>query len=301
MIALKKSVISSTLIILILINLVISQQTIQVQQQQTQEKEGFFSKYLGFLLSPLFWGIVIFIAFGILIVIGIFFLIKWLIKFIKNQNDIYYRLKNDRIKLSKIQKSYPSKHFWKVNKNIPIRLVKRNQLGKISVSDIIGYHRGDYTSHEGNIIISLNLKDKKKWFVFPITDILVIPDREKIIINQIKKNKADDTLITIDNLPRARDIIQFNSNEILIFAESLSFSGLFLTPVLRTEDNKIMDLSIPVYHTLREAVLNDYMYEQVNSFAVLSKKATEINPYLRSITKLQDASQNVDVTTLDKK
>lgn len=297
----KKSVgLMPLLILLLIISFVSSAQTIQVQENPPPEKKSFFSTYFGFLKSPLFWWIIIIIIIVIILLICFFFFVRWLVKFLKSRNDIFWKLKSERISLSRLQKSYPSSHFWKVYKNTPIRLVKKSDDGKMILTEPIGYHRGDYTSHEGNIIMNLNLKDKKKWFFFPVSDILVIPNKDKVEIKQIS-DKGKITTITIDNLPKAKDIIQFNPNEILIFAESLSQIGLFLTPVLKSKDNKIIDLSLPIYQTLKEVILGDYLYSQTGSFADLSKKGLEINPYIRSINKLQDSSSNVEIPSTDKK
>lgn len=296
----KKSVIFvSFIFILLIISFVNSAQTIQVQEDVAPKEEGWFNKYFSFVKSPLFWGILVLIFVVVIIILGIIFFISWLVRFFKERSDIYLKLKKDRIILSKIQKSYPSTHWWKVHKNTPIRLVNKSLNGKISISEPIGFHRGDYTTQEGNIIISLNLKGKKKFFVFPMIDMLIIPDKESVDIEQAKKEKGKDNKITINNLPRAKDMIQFNPNEILIFAESLTYVGIFLTPVLRTKDNRIMDMSLPVFHSLKEVVLNEYLYQQTNDFSVLAKKSMEINPNIRAITKTSDATQNVDIPTGD--
>jgi hypothetical protein len=301
MIGLKKSVIlMSFFLVLLLISFVNSAQTIQVQPETQPIKEGWASKYFGFLKSPLFWGILIFIILFVLIAIGLVFFISWLIRFFKERSDIYMKLKKERITLSKIQKRYPSTHFWRVEKNLPIRLVKKSFDGKIFLTEPIGFYRGDYTTQEGNIIISMNLKGKKKFFLFPMTDVLIIPDREKIEIEQEEKGKGEKNKITINNLPRAKDLVQFNPNEILIYAESLSYCGIFLTPVIRTKDNKIMDLSLPVFQSLKEVVMNEYLYFQANEFSALSKQAMNLNPQIRAIIKTGD-SQNVDIPTGEEK
>jgi uncharacterized membrane protein len=294
MVSVKKSVIFLT-IILLLVSFVSSVTTVQVQEQKPEEK-GWFSKYFGFLKSPLFWGVLILIIIIFLLILGLIFLIGKLLKYFKERSDIYVRLKSDRIKLSKIQKRYSSTHYWKVHKNTPIRLVKKTPDGKAFFTEPLGFYRGDYTTQEGNIIISLNLKSKKKYFLFPITDVLIIPDRKEINIEQSRKEGKKENKVVVENLPRAKDLIQFNPNEILIFAESLSYVGKFLTLVIRTKDDKIMDLSLPIFQSLKEVVMNDYLYEQTNEFVVLSKQAMNLNPNIRSIIKTGD-SQNVDIPT----
>lgn len=291
----KKSVITLSLIVIILlISIVSSATTIQVQEKTTPEKKSFFDTYFSFLKYPIFWYIIIGFFLFVIFLICIFFFVRWLIKFLKSRNDIFYKLKSERIHLSRIQKSYPSKHWWKVHKNTPIRLVKRSDDGKVTISEPIAYHRGDYYSHEGNLLINLNLKNKKKWFFFPVSDILIIPNKDKIEIEQ-KDEKGKPIKIIINNIPKAKDIIQFNSNEILLYAEGVSHIGLFLTPVLKTKDNKIMDLSLPIFQSLKDVILGDYLYSQTSDFSNLAKKSMDINPFIRSATKLQDAQQNVEI------
>ena len=281
--------------LLLFIPLVLSQTVVQVPQDQTNKKTSFFSTFFSFFKSPIFWWVIIIVAVIIAILVGIFFLVKWAVKYFKERNDIFWKLKSERIKLSKIQRRYPSsKHFLKVSKNVPIRLVRKEEDGHLTITSPIAYHRGDYSSHEGNIIISMNLRDNKKFFFFPITSLLVIPNREKVEIAQ-KDNKGKSIIITINNLPKARDVVQFNDNEILIFAESLSNVGQFYVPVLKAKDGKIIDLSMPTFQTLKEVVLSDFLYQQTSDFGNLAKKSMEINPWIRSMVKTSDSNQNIDV------
>jgi hypothetical protein len=289
----KKGVSFAFILLFLLIPFVYAQQVVQVQQEQAPVKKSFLSNAFGFLKSPIFWWIVIGLAIIIAIVIGLFFLVRWLVKFLKSRNDIFWRLKSERMKLAKIQRRYNSKAWFKVYKNTPIRLVKKEN-GHLFVSQPIAYHRGDYTTHEGNVVICMNLRDNKKFFIFPITDLLVIPNKEKVKITR-KNDKGKIEIITLDNLPQAKDIVQFNENEILIYADSLSNVGMFYVPVLKTKDGKIIDLSLPVYQSLREVVLGDYLYEQTDEFTKIAKKSMDINPNLRYATKLGDSSQSIEV------
>ena len=281
--------------LLLLISSVISQAVVQVPQDQTPKKTGLFSTTFSFFKSPIFWWIVIIVVIIIAILVGIFFLVKWLVQYFKERNDIFFKMKSERIKLSKIQKRYPSsKHFLKVSKNVPIRLVRKEEDGHLTITSPIAYHRGDYFSHEGNIIISMNLVGNKKFFLFPITSLLVIPNREKTEVFQ--KDKHGKVFNSIkDNLPKAKDIVQFNDGEILIFAESLSNVGQFYVPVLKTKDGKIVDLSMPTFQTLKEVVLTDFLYEQTDEFSKLAKKSMDLNPNLRYAIKSADNSQSVEI------
>ena len=285
-------------IILTLIIPLISSATVVVNTPPPEKKPSFFDTYFGFLLSPIFWGFVIFFIVFILILVAIFFIARWIIGFLKAKNNIFYQLRKDRIKLSKIHSRYDSKHWFKVQKNTPIRLVSKDT-GKLIVSQPIAFHRGDYTTHEGNVIISMNLKGNNKWFFFPLTSLLVIPNKESVDIVKKRKDKKDE-IITINNLPQAKDIIQFNLGEILIFAESLSSVGEFYVPVLKAKDGKIIDLSLPVYQSLKEVVLGDYLYQQTKDFVDLSKKGITMNPNMQYEIKTKDANTNVEVPQANK-
>jgi len=289
----KKSVSLVFIILLLLMPMVYSAQVVQVTEPAPAEKTSFLSTTFGFLKNPIFWYIIIGLVLLICFVVGLFFLVRWLVKFLKSRSDIFWKLRTERIKLAKIQRRYPSKSWYKVHKNTPIRLVKTEN-GHLSVSQPIAYHRGDYLTHEGNVVICMNLRNNKKWFFFPITDLLIIPNKEKIDITR-KNEKGKTETITIDNLPQAKDIVKFNEDEILIFAESLSNVGMFYVPVLKATDGKIIDLSLPVYQSLRDVILGEYLFSQTDEFVKVSRKSIDMNPSLRYQTKLGDSSGSVEV------
>lgn len=267
----------------------VSSQVIQVQESTTPEKKGFFS----FLSSPIFWYIVVGLIIFVVFLVILIFIFKAIIKYIKNRQDLFWRIKSERTKLAKIQRRYDSTHFFKIEKNTPIRLV-RKEGGKMIISSPIAYHRGDYSGHEGNIIIAMNLRENKKWFFFPVTSLLIVPNQEKVLIEQ-RDSKGERKVLIIDGLPRAKDIVQFNDREILIFAESLSNVGMFYVPVLKADDGKIVDLSLPVFRSLKDVAITEFLYEQTSDFSVIAKKTMDINPNLRFITKSQDNSSSVEI------
>jgi hypothetical protein len=289
----------SIILLMLLISIVSSAQVVQVQDQPPAEKKSFMSKTFGFLKSPIFWFIILGFVIFIVILLCIFFLIRWLVKFLKARNNIFFNLRSQRVKLSKIHKRYASStHFLKVEKNTPIRLVKQNN-GRVFVTEPIAYYRGDYVSHEGNVIISMNMRYNKKWFFLPITDILIIPNKERIEINQKDTKSGKVIKMEINNLPMAKDIVQFNEDEVLIYADSFSNIGSegneFYVPVLKAKDGKILDLSMPLFQSLKEVVLGDYLFEQTDDFSKLAKKSMDINPNIRAEMKVKDASQSVEI------
>jgi hypothetical protein len=286
--------------LLIFIPIVQAVQVVEVQQQPVvPEKKGIFASAWDFIksiiTSPIFWGALVFLVLFIVIAIIIYYVVKAIIKYFKEQKDVFYLMRNDRIRMAKIHRRYSSTHWWKVQKNAPIRLA-RKEGDNLIVSRPIAFHRGDYTTHEGNINISLNFRDKKKLYFFPETDLLIIPNRDIVKMKKKLSDNHEETVI-IKNIPTAKEIVRFNEDEILIFADSLSQVGRFFIPVLKTEDNKIIDLSLPVYHTLKEAMVDDYLYTQSSDFVTYSRKAVDMNPNVRINQKLADNNQNVEVET----
>lgn len=280
-------------IFLFLISIIsVSSQTI-VQVPQEQEPTNYFASAFGFLKNKVILSVIIIFALVIAFLVGIFFLVRWLITFLKKRNDMFYQLRRERIKLASTHRRYPVKAWLKVHKNVPIRLVKKEG-GKLHVSSPIGYYRGDYTTHEGNVVITMNIIGFKFWFVFPTTEVLIIPNREEVTIisNQSKKPKEKPQTF---KLPLAKDIIQFNENEVLIFAESISNSGLFFVPVLKSKEGKIIDLTLPTYDSMKSVALGEYLYSQTEDFTKLAKRGMEINPYIRAGIKVGDTSQNVEI------
>jgi hypothetical protein len=282
------------ILFVILIPIINAVQVVEVPQQQQPEKTGFWSSIKSVLKSKWFWGgILIFILIVIFLVI-VFFVVKFLIKYLKSRADIFFKLKTERIKLAKIQRRYPSKAWWRITRNVPIRLVKKDSEGKLYISKPFAYHRGDYVTHEGNVCISLNLDGYNRFIFFPITDLLIIPNKiEREILQKDEKGRLKK--ITVSDIPKAEKIIQFNENEILIYAESVNRIGLFLIPVLKSKDGKIIDLSLPVFQSLKEVVIEDYLYEMTDEFSKVAKKSIDLNPHIRSEIKLKDANTSVEV------
>lgn len=294
----KERLVGLILILFLLIPFVASQQVVQVAQPTQPEKSGgFLSGMFSVLKSPIFWGAVVIGALIIGFFVLVFFLVKWLVKYIKTRSDIFWRLRDERIKLAKIQRRFKANHFWKVQKNPAVRLVKINADGKPYITEPIGFYRGDYISNEGNITICMNLRDDKKWFFFPKTSLLVVPDKPRIEF-KIKTKDGKEKKVKIENLPKAKDIVRFNETEVLIYAEGFSLVGQevgFLVPVLRASDGRIVDLSLPVFQSLREVIIGNYLYEQTGEFVDVQKKAIHLNPDVQFKQKTADSSQSVEV------
>lgn len=292
----KKTSVIFLLIILLFLPITLSATTIQVNQQEEQQSKGFWAGFTNVLKSKIFWFVIVGFIIIIGILIGILFIVRWVVQFIKLKNDLFYQLKIKRIKLAKVHKTYPSSKFFKFKKNTPIRLVKINEHGKPIVTKPVAYHKGDYITHEGNIVIAFNMEHNKKWFFIPLTEILMIPNYDTI--SYVEKRGDSNKKIEIKNIPTARNIIQFNEDEILLYADSISNTGQFYVPVLKSKDGKIIDLSFPIYQKIKNVVIGDFLYEQTEEFSKVAKKSVDWNPYVRIGTKLGDTNQSVDSNKL---
>lgn len=295
----KKGVFFLVILILgtLLINFVSSQTIIQTQQPEPEQKAGFFSTLLGVISSPLFIGIVVV---G-LVIVGLTFLLAWviikIIKYIKLRTDLFYKLKIERVKMAKNQSRYTNvKHWFKIDKNVPIRMIKIDENNVPIITNPVAYYRGDYISHEGNLMIAINLPYRKRFWIFPITDILVIPNKEDVeTTEQEEKNGKKSEVTKLVKIPVAKDLVKFLDREILIYGESITMSGTFFMPVVKDKDGKVLNLSIPIYKAFKEVVAEDLLYTQTSQFVDLTRKAVDMNPNLRYATKLGDQNQAVEL------
>lgn len=290
------------LIGIFLLNIISAQTIVQKNQpqQKEEEKKGFFASLWSGLTSPLFIGILIFAILFILFIFLIAYIFVKIIRYLKLRTDLFYRLKTERIKLSKNQSRYINcTHWWKIEKNVPIRTMKKNDEGELVISKPIAYYRGDFLSHEGNIIIAVNFPNRKKWWVFPMVDLLIIPNKRKVdVIQRIKEGKTEKT--TIDNIPIAKELVRFLDNEIIIFAESITMSGEFFFPVVKDKEGKAIDLAMPIYQSLKDVVIEDYLYLQTAEFVEIARKSMDLNPNIRGYQKMADTNSSVEIPDMNR-
>ncbi|CAK0770710.1 hypothetical protein CCP3SC1AL1_520005 [Gammaproteobacteria bacterium] len=274
-------------------------EVIQVQEPNQPQVANPFASIGAFFSSSFFWwllGILI-----IVIILGVvgYFLVKWAIKYIKLQNDMFYQIRKERIKLASAQKRLSSSwtwwKCWQYKQNPPIRLIRKDKDGKPQISSPVAYYRGDFQGHEGNLFISFNMKGNHYlWGLIPKTELLIIPDRKEMTI-KIHKGRGETEDRKFENLPTVNDIVQFNPNEILLYADGISNTNYFYFPVLKTPNGKIIDLSMPIYAGMQELAVTEMMYSQTDMYAKSSKKIVELNPSVRYVSKTGDMNQSVEV------
>ena len=292
----RKSLIIIILSVFLFLSLVSSVTVVTVPPAEQPQPTTPVTHWYDFVKSPIFWTIVALMFVLVVFLVIVFFVVRWLVKYIKQRSDIFWRMRGDRMLMAKIHARYPCKHWLKVTKNPPIRLMKKDEHGNVFLTDPIGNYRGDFIGHEGSVCISMNLIGKKKWFFFPTRDLLIIPNKEKMKIVQRDNNGVkirEDEF----NLPLAKDIVQFNQSEIILKAEGVSQAGIFLIPVLRDSEGKHMDLSLPSYTMMKDVILGDYLYEQSQDYVVGMRKAIDMSPHIRGFVKTADATNNVEVAS----
>jgi hypothetical protein len=267
---------------------------IQVQNpdQSTQQGSGFWS----FIHTAWFKGAIVIIILAIILIVLIVLIGRWLVKYIKTRNDIFYQVRQNRLKLAREQRTYPSKSWFRITRNTPIRLCYKDANGKIKLTRPIAYHRGDYTTHEGNLVISFYMQGHKTFLIIPKIELLVIPNRKEVIVKTKDYKTGKEKEITYSNLPTAKDIVQFNEGEIILYCKSISNLGMFYIPVLEgTKDGKVIDLSMPVYQSLKDVVVEEFLFSQTDEFSKVAKKSIDLNPNLRYDMKRSDPSQSSEI------
>ena len=285
---------------ILLLNIVFAQTIVQKNQPEPEKKKGFFGNLWATITSPLVLGVLFFAILFILLVFLIAFIIVKIIKYLKLRTDLFYKLRTERIKLAKNQTRFSNcNHWWKINKNVPIRTMKKNEEGELIITNPIAYYRGDFLSHEGNIMIAVNFPNRKRWWIFPIIDLLIIPNKSKTsIIQSVKDNKVEK--MVIENIPIAKQLIKFLDKEIIIFAESITMSGEFFFPVVKDKDGKAIDLAMPIYQSLKDVIIEDFLYLQCAEFVEIARKSMDMNPSLRFTQKSADTNSSVEIPDMSR-
>lgn len=230
----------------------------------------------------------------ILIVIGIivFFIARWILK-IKEDEDEIIKLYKERRKLCKQHrnKRYYKAYFRK-SKNAPISCIWEDNKKKWHKKKI-GWYYGDYYSKEGSLIIAFSRCGSSKWFVFPDIGLIIINKKAERNIKYLDKNKQEQELT--QSLPV--DIEQFMEDEILlkcVSIDKLDRDGMWFAPVLSGKDGKMINPTVYLFEQFKDVFLGDYLLTNMNDALQQSKKALDMNQWIRGKQKLEDNSQSVE-------
>lgn len=235
---------------------------------------------------------IIVLAIAFLAIIG--FVIYKVYQMMKKRDDLMFKVRRERLKLCKAQRSYKSKGWlpWNFKKNTPIRLMKyewRDGKPYPILSQPIAWHHGDFASNEGNLIISAYIPGNRFLLVFPRPELIIINNRPE---RRIKIGKVEHSY----KLPVARDIVQFqhDPNEIILNADGLSDAGEIYVPVLRDQTGNPIDLATFAIDNMMNVGISHLFNEQINSWAIANKKAVDTNPYVRIMQKTSDSNMSVE-------
>lgn len=290
-------------IILILSILIISNfvGAVEIVQKPTEQPKQASNP----LIPPFIIGGIVVLVLAIIFIAVLVAIINAVAKYIQNKNDTFVQIKESRITLAMAQGRYHNRvswwKFWNYGQKVnpSIRLARIDKEGKVRVTKPVATYFGDFQSHEGNIYIVCTIKGMGHlWGFIPIKQLICIPNREKIeVLIRNKDNKNTIEVETIANIPKAKEIVQFDEESIIIYADGISNAGEFHYPVLKAKDGKIIDLSIPVYESIKEVAMNEMMYMQTHLFGKAMKQGIGINPVLNYQVKTGDSNQNVDATS----
>lgn len=248
--------------------------------------------------TTLIAGALVLIIIGVIVVVILVVIGVKVVQMIKKRNDVFYRVRTERIKLCSAHRRYPKKiskfRVWKYWKNAPIRLRRFDpSTGKLSLSRPIAYYRGDCVGPEGNLIISFYMPGNNFWFVFPKTELLIVNDRQKRKF-KIGRDKDGKDITVEKTLPTAKDMVQFDEDSIILNCDGIAFSGMFYLPVLHDDQNNIIDLTAPAMQSMEEVGIAQVFYDSLDGWAKATKKAVEANPGVRISQKTGDHNQTVE-------
>ena len=247
-----------------------------------------------FIKPYLIGGLIIMVILALLI-----WLVMWIIKKIKQNQDVYYRIKRQRKKLCAMHADkFRYRSFWWYKRNDPLKCVHFDNNNHY-ITKKVGNYMGHFYGSEGNLIVAF--ANSRKWFIlYPTIELLII-NKNIDVVYQVNTEEIDDKGVKKivkkeikQDLPT--DIEQFTDEGVMLFAYGIDMDerSTFYFPVLKSKDGKIVELALPTFQSMKDVIMTSYMYDTVDSFAKLSKKGMELNPQIRSIQKIQDSSQSID-------
>jgi hypothetical protein len=230
---------------------------------------------IGTIFFVIVVGGVLLIIFGIIL----YFVAKWVIKFIKRRSDFLFAVKEAHLKLC-VMHSNRKLHGFRAWKNPPIRLAYPDEHGKLIVTDPIAYYGGHHYTSDGDLFIRF-FEDGFRfiWFLpFLEAQLLICPSNQKIKLGGSMSSIA--TFSDTGCILYAHGIDQFGNRD-------------YYLPVLMDESGKIIDLKPMVYKSIESITMGQAVTEFLETYPESIKKAVQLNPVLRAYNKVND--QNVEI------
>lgn len=277
------------IVFLLFSTIVYSAETISVVENPQVQKESTGIK--GFLKRNWVFILLIFVCLALLL----WFLI-WLVGKIKEGRDVWFQIWKHKKHLCKIHRDkWRNKAFFKFRKNSPIRIVYQDNNNVHS--KVVGHYKGHYLSHEGNVTILFNCR--RKWLIFPKNELLIVNTNPDMIFYEtkqvIKGNKMETERVPVTTkLPN--NFVSFNSEDIIIQAFSIDMDVRtnFYYPVLKDKNGKIINMFFPTFETMKQVVIESYLFDQTDDFVKVTKKSIDLNPLIRGHNKVLDNSASIE-------
>lgn len=252
--------------------------------------------------QPTTWQVIkpFLIIFAIIVVLGVLItlLTFWIMKKIKLSQDIYHRIHRQRRRLCSQhadKKRYLK--WWKFRKNDVIKTMYLNS-GKLKINTL-GHYMGHYYGSEGNLVIAF--ANNRKWFFLWAEIELLIVNKLPVIHYETNQEITDEkgTKKIVKQQVEQRlptDIEHFTDEAIMLNAVGVDKDERtgFYHPVLKDKNGQIVNLALPTFQSLKNVVLQSYLYEQTNSFVRIAKRSMDLNPNVRGMQKLSDSSQAIE-------
>jgi len=238
--------------------------------------------------------LVIFVAFLIVLAIVVF-LVYLVWRFIKFKDDAFYQVKRKRKKMCKLHADKfrsPQKFwkFWRVTDNQPV-VCQYQEDGKIKTKTV-GYYKGHYQTNDCTMIAFVD-KIHKWLFVFPEVNILILNKKEEVMV---RVRDEDTQKIKEIKIKYPKIVETFTDDMIIINARGVDDVGYFFIPIIKDNKGNVVDLKLPAYHSARDVILNQYLYQQTMDYISVNKKMIDFNPLVKFSQETSDSTKSLETT-----
>lgn len=285
----------ATLLILLIIPIVEAQpRVIEVTQGEVEPPKTFIQSFISTVFTT-----TIVLGLGAIFILGaIAWVLYVIVKKLKDDKALFPVLINTKMRLAHIHKnkSYDQRgrlpmSLFRHNYKYPIRCMYKS--GSKFINKEVGYYRGHYYSHEGNLNVLFTVDTK--WLFYPKKELLIINKKEQLKYVEIAKTEDTNKMIekTLD-LPY--DFETWTDEGLQLYAFGIDKDVLygFWFPVLQDEEGNIIDMAFPTFKKLADVAIESQLYTITDLYAQEIKKSVELDSTLKKRVKLSDSSQEVD-------
>jgi len=228
----------------------------------------------------------------IVLIVILVFIVRFVMK-IKEDEDEIIKLFKERRKLCKTHRNKRYyRAFFRKSKNAKINCLWKDDTDKWH-KKTVGFYYGDYYAKEGTLIIAFSKQRSAKWFILPDIGLLIINKKPEREIKYKDRDGKEQT--RTQQIPT--NIEEFMDDEIIlrcISIDKLDREAKWFTPVLQDGKGKIINPTAYIFESFKDVYLGEYLLTNMNDALQQSKKALDMNQWIRGKNKLGDQSQSVD-------